>query len=177
MDYRFDETLAVQYKSPLQKVRVMSENWVGNNIFCPCCGNPHISKLENNKPVADFVCESCGEIFELKSKCGALGKKINDGAYETMINRITGSSNPDLFILQYTKTLEVKNLFVIPKFFFVPSVIEKRKPLSPSARRAGWTGCNILISEVPYQGKISIITEEKLRDKSEVVAEYKRIKG
>lgn len=177
MDYRFDLSIAEKYKSGAQRIRVMSENWVGNNIFCPCCGNPRISRLQNNKPVADFLCDNCGEIFELKSKCGALGSKITDGAYSAMIDRITGSSNPDLFVLQYSEKYEVENLFVIPKFFFVPSIIEKRAPLSCGARRAGWTGCNILISQVPYQGKISIIENERIRDIDEVVKDYGNVKG
>ena len=66
----FDETLGEKYKSKTQKIRVMSENWIGKNLFCPCCGNEHIYKLRNNEPVADMKCEICGEIFELKSKEG-----------------------------------------------------------------------------------------------------------
>jgi type II restriction enzyme len=33
----------------------------------------------------------------------------------------------------------VNNFFVIPKYFFIPEIIEKRKPLSETAKRAGWT--------------------------------------
>lgn len=69
-----------------------------------------------------------------------------------MIERITSTSNPDLFIMQY-ENMQVSNLMVIPKFFFTPDIIEKRKPLSENARRAGWVGCNILIDDIPKQGK------------------------
>lgn len=140
MDFRFDEGLAVRYKSNSQKIRIMSENWVANNVYCPVCGNSKIINMENNLPVADFQCDYCGEIFELKSKCGKIRRKIADGAYDTMINRITSSSNPDLFVMQYSNDLQVMELSVVPKFFFTPTIIEKRKPLSPSARRAGWVG-------------------------------------
>ena len=54
-----------------------------------------------------------------------------------MIERITSTRNPDLFVMQYSDNLQVINLTLIPKFFFVPSIIEKRKPLSENARRAG----------------------------------------
>lgn len=79
---------------------------MADNIFCPCCGQPHIHKLDNNKPVADFECKCkrCGETFELKSKKGKIGKKISDGAYGTMIERITSTDNSDLFILKYTSS-------------------------------------------------------------------------
>lgn len=47
---------------------------------------------------------------------------------------------------------------MIPKHFFVPDIIEKRKPLAQTARRAGWVGCNIVIDKIPEQGRISIIS-------------------
>jgi type II restriction enzyme len=36
-------------------------------------------------------------------------------------------------------------------------VIQERKPLSPSARRAGWIGCNLLLGGIPPEGRITII--------------------
>ena len=99
MDFNLDENIAVGYKSKSQKIRVMSENWVAKNIYCPCCGNLHIRSLENNKPVSDFQCDNCGEVFELKSKEGNIGRKIADGAYSTMIERITSITNPELMLM------------------------------------------------------------------------------
>ena len=125
MNLCFDQSLGLGYKSNSQKIRVMSESWVNDNIFCPVCGNARISKLENNRPVADFQCPSCGEIFELKSKDGRIGRKISDGAYDTMISRITSMTNPDLLVMHYF-SLQVVDLTVVPKFFFTPTVIEKR---------------------------------------------------
>ena len=40
------------------------------------------------RPVADFFCPSCKEEYELKSKGASISNKINDGAYNTMIERI-----------------------------------------------------------------------------------------
>lgn len=154
----------------------MSETWVGKNMFCPICGNLHISKLDNNMPVADLQCENCGEIYELKSKQGKIGNKINDGAYATMLERINSSSNPDLFVMSYSKDYQVTDLILIPKFFFVQSIIEKRKPLAHTARRAGWVGCNIVFGDVPTQGKIKIIENQKLYDTKEIIENYAQIK-
>lgn len=176
MNLHFDEKLGKSYKSKSQKIRVMSENWFGNNMFCPCCGNPHILKLKNNEPVADMKCDNCGAVFELKSKEGRIGKKINDGTYLTMLERITSITNPELFVMQYSPDYNVTDLVLIPRFFFTPQIIEKRKPLKITARRAGWTGCNILYSEIPHQGKISIIKNAEVKSVSEVVEEYERIK-
>lgn len=176
MNYYFNTELAKNYKSKSQKIRVMSENWVAHNIYCPICGNPRISNLDNNMPVADFSCDNCGEIFELKSKCGNIGRKIVDGAYSTMIERITSVTNPDLFIMRYSSDLQVINLTLVPKFFFTPAIIEKRKPLSSKARRHGWTGCNILYAGIPMQGRISIIDNQELSDKETTVGKYLKVK-
>lgn len=176
MNLHFDETLGEKYKSNSQKIRIMSEKWVGQNMFCPCCGNRHISKLKNNEPVADMKCNNCNEIFELKSKKGRIGRKINDGAYSTMIERITDITNPGLFVMQYSSYYTVTDLIFIPKFFFVPKIIEKRKPLVSTSRRAGWTGCNILYSNIPNQGKVVIIRDGVIYPVDKVVEQYSMLK-
>lgn len=176
MDFHFDMSLAENYKSNSQKIRIVSENWVGRNVFCPICGNPHICNLANNMPVADLQCGSCGEIFELKSKQGAIGKKIADGAYSTMIERINSSDNPNLFVMNYSTDYQVTDLILIPKFVFVESIIEKRKPLDDTARRAGWIGCNILFGEIPTQCRIKIIDNQYIHNSLDIVANYAHIK-
>lgn len=116
------------YNSNSQKIRVLTEHWVNEFIYCPNCGS-NISEYENNKPVADFYCPKCREDYELKSKKDKMGKKIVDGAYVTMIERLQSESNPNFFFLNYNaKTLDISNFIVIPKHFFIPQIIEKRKP-------------------------------------------------
>lgn len=176
MNLQFDELLAAGYRNPAQKIRVMSEYWLLNNVFCPCCGNERLNGLKNNSPVADACCKICGEIFELKSTRNTVGAKIPDGAYNVMIKRITSNENPQLFIMQYSPTLSVIDLTLIPKFFFTPNIIEKRKPLSPNARRAGWIGCNILYEKIPAQGKLPIIRDGKEFDIDDVLHRYNKLK-
>lgn len=177
MNFQFDETLAANYKNASQKVRVMSEHWLTQNLFCPCCGNTHIDKMRNNLPVADVHCENCGEVFELKSKRNRIGAKIPDGAYKTMIERITSNVNPQLFIMQYSAKFSVTDLTLVPKFFFTPDIIERRKPLPPTAKRAGWVGCNILYEKIPAQGKIAVIRGGAEVEVAEVLRSYDKIKS
>ena len=176
MNLQLDESLAAQYKSASQKIRVMSEFWLTENLFCPCCGNEHLDKMRNNSPVADTYCNACGETFELKSKQNHFGAKIPDGAYKTMIERITSNINPQLFLMQYSASFSVTNLTLIPKFFFTPDIIAKRKPLSPTARRAGWVGCDILYQKIPEQGKINIIRDGNEIAADDVLTSYNKIK-
>ena len=62
----------------------------------------------------------------------------------------------------------------IPKQFFTPEIIIKRKPLSDTARRAGWIGCNIDISKVPDNGRIFIVENSKVIEKEKVHIKLKR---
>lgn len=123
--------------------------------------------------MADFYCKDCVEDYELKSGT-VLGNKITDGAYATMITRLASDSNPNFFFLNYTKTYQIQNFVVIPKHYFTPDIIEKRKPLAETARRAGWTGCNILLSPIPESGKIFYIRNGEPQDKKEVLQNWNK---
>jgi type II restriction enzyme len=175
MNLSFETKLADGYVGQSQIIRVLTEHWVYNQVYCPNCGHSKINKYENNRPVADFSCSICGEEFELKSKRDAVGTKVVDGAYQTMIERLRESHNPNLFLLNYDlKQFEVLNFLVIPKHFFVPDIIEKRKPLSQTAIRAGWVGCNIILQKIPESGKIFLIKNKIIREKEEVLAEWQK---
>jgi len=177
MDFHFNLDLLANYKSPTQRARVLTEDWVARNMYCPICGRPHIGKYENNHPVGDFFCEHCAADFELKSKQTArFPQIINDGAYEKMISRITSMRNPNFFFLSYADN-EVRNLVLVPNHFFTPTIIEKRNPLGENARRAGWVGCNINISSVPESGRIFIVRNQLEIDHDIVRAQYAKIKG
>lgn len=167
--------LVKNYTSSSQKIRVMTELWAEENIFCPMCWDK-ISKYQNNNPVGDFACKSCREDFELKSKNGAFGKKIVDWAYQTMITRLNSAENPNFFWLNYSASYEVRDFFVIPKHYFIPEIIEKRKPLASTARRAGWVGCNILLEPIPESGKIFYIQDWKNISKSQVLENWNKTK-
>ncbi len=167
MNLKMNLQLAEKYNNNSQKIRVMTEEWVGNNLFCPY--------FENNRPVADFFCPQCKEEYELKSKSGLITSKISDGAYETMVKRINSINNPNFFFMQYDKIgLVVKDLLVVPKHFFIEDIIEKRKPLSDNARRAGWIGCNIITKKIPNEGKIYIVKDEKEQPINMVIDKIQR---
>lgn len=175
MDLSLNPALATGYKSGAQRARRLTEGWVGDNVFCPHCGNPKVEHLENDKPVADFFCPHCGEQYEVKSKGGSINNRVSDGAYETMIDRITSNSNPNFLFLSYSPSnMCVTDLVVIPKYFFVPSIIEKRPPLAHTAKRAGWVGCNVLLSSIPEQGRVFLIRNGSIIPAKQVVEKLNR---
>ncbi|MBV0912633.1 hypothetical protein KTJ87_09600 [Rhodobacteraceae bacterium ASV31] len=65
-------------------------------------------------------------------------------------------------------------MFVVPKRFFVQSVVEKRPPLKATARRAGWIGSNILLGQIPQSGRIPIIENGIIRPRHQVLDDWKR---
>jgi type II restriction enzyme len=168
MNLSFNTRLAEGYTSNSQIARILTENWVLNNSYCPSCGNLPLNEFENNRPVADFYCEKCSEEFELKSKGGKLTNTITDGGYSTMVERINSKNNPNFFFLTYNKEWNVNDFLIIPKQFFTEEIIIKRLPLSPTARRAGWIGCNIDISKVADSGKIFLVKGSRIIN-SEIV--------
>lgn len=152
-----DQSLATSYTSKSQKIRVMSEAWTEAEIFCPTCGHD-LERAPNNSKVLDFLCTKCTEEYELKSNSKKIEKKASDGAYDSMISRLNALRSPHFFFMSYDMAqYEVTNYFVVPSHFLLPALIEKRKPLSPSARRAGWVGCNILLDQIPSAGRISYV--------------------
>ncbi|WP_288428687.1 DpnI domain-containing protein [uncultured Spirosoma sp.] len=144
-------------------------------MYCPSCGNDNLNSFTNNNPVGDFFCLNCKSEYELKSNKNATSLKIVDGAYKSMIERISANNNPNFFFLNYSdRSFTVINFFVIPKHYFIFDVIEKRKPLSHSAIRAGWTGCNILLQNIPSSGRIFFVKNGQIEDREVVLENWRK---
>ena len=174
MNLNFNQSLAADYKSPSQIIRVLSENWVANQSYCPSCNAEPLVEFANNQPVADFYCTNCDEQYELKSKKAKLSNIINDGAYDTMIERINSDNNLNFFFLTYSQEYSVNNFLIIPKQFFKPDMIIKRKPLSATAKRAGWVGCNIDLRQVPESGKVFLVKNQQVIPRDNVTEQFQK---
>ena len=175
MNLNLDKSCADGYISSSQIARVLTEGWVKKNSYCPSCGNEYLNSFKNNAPVADFICSSCKSEYELKSKKNSFTLKIVDGAYQTMIQRINSENNPHFFFLNYSlQTLVVHNFLVIPNHYFIDNIIEKRKPLSEKAVRAGWIGCNILLQNIPSSGKIFLVKDGRIKKRENVIETWAR---
>ena len=132
------------------------------------------SLSRTTSPVADFHCTECREEFELKSKRGRMGPSVADGAYGAKLQRLASDTNPNLALLSYDLSrFAVTDLFFVPKQFFVPDIIERRPPLAPTARRAGWVGSNILLREVPESGKVWFVRGGEAAPLDAVLAQWR----
>lgn len=174
MNLQMKVGLAERYTSASQKIRVVTESWLAECGYCPTCGSSLRSAKANAK-VFDFECVPCSQEFELKSKRAVktIGK-ICDGAYSAMMQRIVEPNSPHFFFLAYDTSLSVTNLLAVPNYFFQPSVIEQRKPLSVNARRAGWVGCNILLDQIPEIGKINLVRNSQFVPREQVLKTWQK---
>jgi len=171
MDLRLDPLLAASYTSRAQIARVVTETWVREQLYCPACDNDSLEPTPTGTKVVDFSCDSCEEIFQLKSQRRPFGSKVTDAAFGPMVERITSSIAPSFLFLHYAAdSWLVRDLLFVPRFFLSHSVIERRRALPAWARRAGWVGCNILLSSLPLDARIPVVRagtplpEETVRD-------------
>lgn len=163
------------YVSGSQTARDITEAWVASTMFCPNCGHSKLNQFTANLPVADFFCSSCQDQFELKSQKKEFGNKVVDGAYLTKIQRLQSNTSPNLILLKYeAQAATVGSVVVVPKRFFVELIVERRKPLAPTARRAGWVGSNILIGLVPAAGRIQIVKDGVSRPREAILTEWQK---
>ncbi len=168
--------LAIGYKSRSQIARVLTEDWGACNLYCAACDATSLSQSPANTRAFDYCCLGCNAGYQLKSGTRWSEHRIPDAGYEAMVAAIRSDRVPNLFVMQYSVTWNVLNLLLIPSFFFTESAIQKRRPLSSTARRAGWIGCNILLSAIAPEGKLRLITGGLPRKPIEVRKEYKNIR-
>jgi type II restriction enzyme len=94
-----------------------------------------------------------------------------------MIQAIQENRTPNLFVLHYDASQwTVADVILIPHFAFPLSAIERRPPLGPSARRAGWVGCNILLHAIPAEARIPIVIAGAALPPKSVRNQYARIR-
>ncbi|MFZ0086009.1 MAG: DpnI domain-containing protein [Candidatus Acidiferrales bacterium] len=166
-----------RYKSNSQRARVATEAWGLENLYCPNCESACLAPSAANMQAVDYSCLNCRAPFQLKAQSRVLAGRIVDAAYSAMVRAIREDRTPNLFALHYEPVAwKVANLILIPHFAFPLSAIEKRKPLSPSARRAGWVGCNILLGAIPLDARIHVVSGGKPAAPADVRAQYARIR-
>ena len=169
--------LATAYKSGSQKAGNVTEAWGADNFYCPNCSSPKLDWLKPGTKANDYRCPSCKFWFQLKSQKTRIANSITDGAYKAMMDAIREDRSPNFYILHYDlATWTVRNLLLIPHFAFPPSAIIKRKPLSATARRAGWVGCNFDLTRIPVEARIAIVANSEVASETVVREKFRRVK-
>lgn len=167
-----ESDLATPFSSLSQRARIVTEAWIAANAYCVACDSNRLLPTAANTKARDFECEHAGHAYELKSSASVHGRKIVDGAFRSMIDRIQNGSAPNLLLMHYGPNWRINKLTVIHHLLLTETVIQKRKPLSVTARRAGWIGCNILLGDIPIEGKIEVISDGQFLPKEDVRRRY-----
>ena len=171
------ESIADSYKGGTQRTRVISETWGEENLYCPNCVSSSLTRLPHNAKASDFKCPSCGFWYQLKGQKTKIGSRINDGAYSAMMEAIREDRTPNFYFLHYDlATWSIRNLLLIPHFAFPSSAIIKRKPLSATARRAGWVGCIFALHRIPIDARIDVVREQVVSPAAVVREQFRKIK-
>ncbi|MEN9576140.1 MAG: hypothetical protein RL514_3995 [Verrucomicrobiota bacterium] len=169
--------LAVPYNSKSQRARVVTEAWGRDTLFCPNCDSPSLDGTPPNHRAIDFICPRCAASFQLKAKAGKIGATLSDGAYAAMLAAIREDRTPNLLVMRYEQPAwRVVDLLLIPHFAFPESAIIQRRPLSHTARRAGWVGCNIDLTRIAPEARIPIVAAGVPSAAAEVRVKYERLK-
>ncbi len=177
MDLRLPTEGLENYKSASQRARVGTESWGAANFFCPACESPRLRSSPQGTAAIDYICPSCNSPFQLKSQSKPLGNRIVDAAYSEMRRAILEDRTPNLLVLHYDlDAWAVRTVLLVPHFAFALSALEKRPPLAPTARRAGWVGCNILLNKIPVHARISVVSDGSPHTAREVRNSYNRLR-
>jgi type II restriction enzyme len=177
MNLSLPTTNLEKYKSASQRARVGTESWGSSNFFCSSCESPRLEQASRNAAAIDFLCPICKSTFQLKSQSKPFGARIVDAAYSEMKRAILEDRTPNLFVLHYDLTAwTVRTVVLIPRFAFALSALERRRPLAPKARRAGWVGCNILLGKIPQDARIPVVLDGTPRPPFEVRRAYQRLR-
>ena len=145
-----DFSVAAPFVSAAQAARVSLETWASFNLYCLDCASDALDRLPNNTPVADFKCYACGRFYQLKAKDGRFGLRITGAAFQPTVDCIRKGNMPEHIFVEFDKRFNtVVFVDAIPGRFITADRVFPRKPLTAAARRAGWQGCNIIISGLP----------------------------
>lgn len=174
MELNCDLSAAIGYSSPAQISRVLSEAWFRRNGFCLACESEALDPTANNTRACDFVCRVCSGTYELKSFRRKPVKKLIDGAYETLVSRLQCGTAPTLILMERNFDWSISELIAIHPLFLTPDIVEKRKPLSSIARRAGWVGCNIRLDLMGNDAAIEIIKGGVVRPRESAREQFRK---
>jgi type II restriction enzyme len=161
-----DQSLGLGYTSRTQQVRRVTEDWVARHGYCLRCNCDRLIQTPANTKARDFNCQECHHGYELKSKLGSFSTKVLDGAYGSMLTTIRESRTPTFLLLEYSSIGRVERLRAIHHSLITETAIQPRRPLAVTAKRAGWMGCNIVLSDIALQGQISLLESGRMMPKT-----------
>ena len=176
MELVLNPSIAGNYKSNGYIAGIVTEAWADTNLYCLNCSSANLFRERPNSPVKDFSCPQCAATYQLKAKNGRHGRVVSNSAYLQKVAAIDQGQVPHYLFLDYNRARwEVTGLFAVPAHLIGRSVIQRRAPLGPQARRAGWVGSNILLHEIPEEGRIPMVSNGTVKDPADVRQDWQKV--
>lgn len=119
------------------------ETLIAKRYACPRCKRFFtLRRLPPNFKCADVICDFCGYLAQVKTVSVAdvsrVPTSILGAAWEPQRLRMKAGIYFPLFIV--LKNAKNSAVYYLPTEFQMPGIFKKRKPLSETAKRAGWQG-------------------------------------
>jgi hypothetical protein len=136
-----------------QALGSFGEKRVVKDCGCPRCKRPHtLVQLPANFKCADVICDFCGYLAQVKATTArditAIPARILGAAWEPQRSRMEAGIYFPLFLILATPEKTAYSIFYLSADLQRPDMFTPRKPLSASARRAGWTGFLYVLEHV-----------------------------
>lgn len=121
------------------------EQLVARECSCAKCKrNRTLRRLPPNFKCADLICDFCGFLAQVKSSAVSdidqIPPRILGAAWGPQKERMDAAIYFPLFLVLATPDLKKQAIYYLSADLQQSSLFKPRKPLSSTARRAGWTG-------------------------------------
>jgi hypothetical protein len=142
-----------------QELGDRGEKMVCKHALCPRCNRGRqFRQLPTNFECADLICKFCGFLAQVKAtrlKGETLPDRIMSGAWGPQQARILAGIYNGLYLTGFKPNgRKLIRIDYVPPHVLeaTPQVFEPRKPLSATAKRAGWTGYTLNVGKLPAVG-------------------------
>lgn len=128
-----------------QQLGDWGEQKVASTCICPSCKKLKTTKqLPPNFKCADLVCDFCGYLSQVKTantnNTNILPKKILGAAWKPQFERMEAGIYFPLYVVLKNPKSDDASIFFLSADLQIPEMFIARKPLSATAKRAGWQG-------------------------------------
>lgn len=153
--------------TPKQEIGRKGELAVRDHVPCPRCNRArHLTPLPANFQRADLICKFCGFLAQVKATTMSgtdIPKLVLGAAWGPQHDQIIAGIYQPLFVVGFSAAGKLVRIDYVPAHILsaTPRVFEPRKPLSSTAKRAGWVGFNYNLAAVPEIGIRQVYTTVK----------------
>eukprot|EP01107_Rhizomastix_libera_P003491 TRINITY_DN16120_c0_g1_i1.p1 TRINITY_DN16120_c0_g1~~TRINITY_DN16120_c0_g1_i1.p1 ORF type:complete len:149 (+),score=4.40 TRINITY_DN16120_c0_g1_i1:29-475(+) len=143
-----------------QKLGSWGETLVTQQCSCPKCKRSKtLKRLPTNFKCADLICDFCGYLAQVKTMSvkvlSQLPKQVLGAAWGPQEERMKSAIYFPLFLV--LKTQQSHSIYYLPVDFQNPALFMPRKPLSSTAKRAGWQGFMYVLDAVPEGAIVKLL--------------------